>query len=96
MVVVDKRETTYIEERCQSAPNGERADHDRVHLVVDDVPGAFEVKREDDLVHPVVLVSVLVRNLRTVTGVVKKERVVRARVTDEPTHGVQNVFPSRS
>lgn len=64
-------------------------------LVVDNVAGLLKVDRVDDLVVPVVLVSVLVLGLAAVARVVEEERVVGTRALHEPLHRRNHVGARR-
>ena len=62
-----------------------------MHLVVNDVAGSAEVDRVDDLVVAVFFVTVQIRGLPAVAGVVEEEGVVGLGVFDQPVHGAQDV-----
>jgi hypothetical protein len=59
---------TRVENGSQTTTGRERADHDLVHLVVDNVTGLLKVDRVDNLVVAVVLIAVQVLGLTAVAG----------------------------
>lgn len=86
---------TTVKDRRQPTTRRQRLDHQRMQIIIDDMPRRLEIQRINHLIIPVIFIPVQILRLASVSGIVEEEGIVRFGTGDEPLHCCDHVGSSR-
>lgn len=81
-----------VEYGRQSHTGTQRAYHNVVHVVVNNMSSTLIIYWVDHVVEAVVLVTIQIGGPTTMAGEVNEERVVRLGILDQPVHGSNDII----